>query len=125
MITEEKIKRLVSLLVERKIQMLKEGHKMQAIRSLSIQAQQAALKFEESMLDALEITDPDELSPDEQRIYSQAMNDMHSKIIEAVTEAAGVVQHLQGRVKENEAAKKAKPKTAETAGTVQKDLPTL
>jgi hypothetical protein len=124
MITQEKIKRLVSLLVERKIQMLKESHKMQAIRSLSIQAQQAALKFEESMLDALEIIDPDQLSPDEQRIYSQTMNDMHSKIIEAVTEAAGVIQHLQGKAKDNEV-KKPKAKQAETSNTVQKDLPTL
>ena len=124
--TEQKLKKLVSLLVEHKIQMLKEGHKMQAIRSLSIQAQQAALKFEETMLDALEVNNPDELSPDEQRIYSQAMNDMHSKIIEAVTEAAGVIQHLQTRPKEEDKAKKAKaaPK-AETSATVHKDLPTL
>lgn len=124
-ITEEKLKKLVSLMVERKILMLKEGQKFQAIRSLTIQAQQAAMKFEDSMLDALDLEDPDEMSDEEQTIYSQAMADMHSKIIEAVVHAAEVVKNLKNKPAEPEAKDKA-PKSAVASGnTVQKDLPTL
>ena len=105
MLTEEKLKKLVSLMVEKKILLLKEGVKFQAIRSLTIQAQQAAMKFEDSMLDALDIVDPDELCDDEQRVYSQAMSDMHTKIIEAVVHAAEVVKNLKSRPSEESVSK--------------------
>lgn len=122
--TEEKLKRLVSLMVERKILMLKEGKKFQAIRSLTIQAQQAAMKFEDSMCDALDLVDPDEMSDDEQQIYSQAMADMHSKIIEAVVHAAEVVKTLKNKPEESETKKTEKSSLA-TGNTVDKPLPTL
>lgn len=122
--TEEKLKKLVSLMVERKILMLKEGKKFQAIRSLTIQAQQAAMKFEDSMVDALDLVDPDELPDEEQQIYSQAMADMHSKIIEAVVHAAEVVKTLKSKPQESES-KKSEKNSASSGNTVQKPLPTL
>ena len=126
MLTEEKLKRLVSLMVERKIEMLKEGKKIQAIRSLTIQAQQTAMKFEEDIVDALELKDPDELSDSEQQIYAQAMADMHSKMIEAVVHASEVVKNLSERQKEPESKKSGKASSNAASGnTVEKDLPTL
>jgi chemotaxis response regulator CheB len=125
MLTEEKLKRLVSLMVERKIQVLKEGKKFQAIRSLTIQAQQTAMKFEEDIVDALELKEPDELSDDEQQIYAQAMADMHSKMIEAVVHASEVVKNLSERQKEPETKKTGKSSSVAAGNTVEKDLPTL
>jgi len=122
MITEAKLKKLVSLMVERKIEMLKEGKKFQAIRSLTIQAQQTAMKFEEDIVDALELKEPDELCDDEQKIYAQAMADMHSKMIEAVVHAAEVVKNLSERPQNED--KKGKSKVA-SGNTVEKPLPTL
>ena len=121
MITEAKLQKLVSLMVERKIEMLKEGKKFQAIRSLTIQAQQTAMKFEEDIVDALEIKDPDELTDDEQQIYAQAMADMHSKMIEAVVHAAEVVKNLSSRPEE----KDVKKSKLASGNTVEKPLPTL
>ena len=121
MLTEDKLKRLVSLMVERKIQVLKEGKKFQAIRSLTIQAQQTAMKFEEEIVDSLEIKDPDELPDEEQKIYAQAMADMHAKMIEAVVHAAEVVKNLTGRPEEKET----KKNKLAFGNTVEKPLPTL
>ena len=124
--TKDKLKRLVSLMVERKILLLKEGKKFQAIRSLTIQAQQAAMKFEDSMVDALELAEPDEMDDDEQRIYSQAMSDMHSKVIEAVVHAADVIKHLKSRPTEQPTTKpKTSSSSAAAGNTVEKPLPTL
>lgn len=125
MLTEAKLQRLVSLMVERKIQMLKEGKKFQAIRSLTIQAQQTAMKFEEEIVEALELKEPDELTDDEQQIYAQAMADMHSKIIEAVVHASEVVKNLSERQKEPEKKGKASSSGVASGNTVTKDLPTL
>lgn len=130
-ITDEKLRKLVSLMVERKLVVLREAKKFQAIRSLTIQAQEAAMKFEDSMIKALGIDDPDNLPDHEQAIYSQAMADMHSKVIEAVVHAADVVKSLQSRPEEQEkpaGSKQAKTTTAATAvgsSTVNKPLPTL
>lgn len=112
-------------MVERKIQVLKEGKKFQAIRSLTIQAQQTAMKFEEDIVDALELKEPDELSDDEQQIYAQAMADMHSKMIEAVVHASEVVKNLSERQKEPETKKTGKSSSVAVGNTVEKDLPTL
>lgn len=125
MLTEEKLQKLVSLMVEKKIQTLKEGKKFQAIRSLTIQAQQTAMKFEEEIVDALELKEPDELSDEEQVIYAQAMADMHAKMIEAVVHAAEVVKHLSERQKELETKKTGKSSSVVSGNTVEKDLPTL
>jgi chemotaxis response regulator CheB len=122
--TEQKLKKLVSLMVERKVLMLKEGKKFQAIRSLTIQAQQAAMKFEDSMVDALDLVEPDELADEEQAIYSQAMADMHSKIIEAVVHAAEVLKNLKSKPEEPES-KKSEKNSASSGNTVEKPLPTL
>lgn len=97
MLTEEKLQKLVSLMVDRKIIMLKEGAKFQAIRSLTIQAQQAAMKFEEEIVDSLKLKDPDDLCDEEQSVYAQAMADMHAKMIEAVVHAAHVLKHLSSK----------------------------
>ena len=123
--TEEKLQKLVSLMVERKILMLKEGKKFQAIRSLTIQAQQTAMKFEEEIVDALELKDPDELSDEEQVVYAQAMADMHSKMVEAVVHAAQVLKNLSERPKELEVKKSSKVSSNLSGNTVEKDLPTL
>ena len=123
--TEEKLQRLVSLMVERKILMLKEGKKFQAIRSLTIQAQQTAMKFEEAMVDALDLKEPDDLSDEEQVVYAQAMADMHSKIIEAVVHAAEVLKNLSERPEEPETKKSSKTSSSFSGNTVEKDLPTL
>jgi hypothetical protein len=126
-VLQEKLKKLVSLMVERKILLLKEGKKFQAIRSLTIQAQQAAMKFEDSMVDALELVEPDEMDDDEQRIYSQAMSDMHSKVIEAVVHAANVIKHLKTKPAEQPAVKgkSSGSSSAASGNTVDKPLPTL
>jgi hypothetical protein len=97
MLTEEKLQKLVSLMVDRKIIMLKEGAKFQAIRSLTIHAQQAAMKFEEEIVDSLKLKDPDDLCDEEQSVYAQAMADMHAKMIEAVVHAAHVLKHLSSK----------------------------
>lgn len=125
MLTEEKLQKLVSLMVERKIQVLKEGKKFQAIRSLTIQAQQTAMKFEEDIVEALDLKEPDDLSDEEQAVYAQAMADMHSKMIEAVVHAAEVVKNLSERQKEVETKKSAKSSSVVSGNTVEKDLPTL
>ena len=127
MLTEAKLQKLVSLMVERKIQMLKEGKKFQAIRSLTIQAQQPAMKFEEDMVEALDLKEPDDLCDEEQIVYAQAMADMHSKMIEAVVHAAEVLKNLSERQKEPEVKKSGKSAASAVAAgnTVEKDLPTL
>lgn len=125
MITEEKLKKLVSLMVERKILLLKEGKKFQAIRSLTIQAQQTAMKFEEEMIEALELKEPDELCDEEQVVYAQAMADMHSKIIEAVVNAAELLKNLSEREKEPETKKSGSKSNISSDNTVKKPLPTL
>lgn len=126
-VTENKLKKLVSLMVDRKILLLKEGKKFQAIRSLTIQAQQAAMKFEESMIDSLELKEPDELCDEEQGIYAQAMADMHSKIIEAVVHAAEVLKNLSSRPDEDTSKKSSSKGSSAltTDKTVEKTLPTL
>ena len=126
-IEREKLKKLVSLLVEKRKLMLQEGKKFQAIRSLTIQAQQAAMKFEEEILDALNVKNPDDLPDSEQQVYAQAMADMHSKIIEAVVHAAEVVKTLSEKPLEEKPAKgKSAGSTASpTANTVNRPLPTL
>jgi hypothetical protein len=113
MLTEEKLKKLVSLMVEKKILLLKEGVKFQAIRSLTIEAQQAAMKFEENMVDALDLLNPDEMDDDHQQIYSQTMADMHSKVIEAVVHAANVLKNLPNAKKEENHGKKDKKPSTE------------
>ena len=113
MLTEEKLKKLVSLMVEKKILLLKEGAKFQAIRSLTIEAQQAAMKFEENMVDALDLLNPDEMEDSHQQIYSQTMADMHSKVIEAVVHAANVLKHLPNAKKEEAVSKKDKKPLSE------------
>lgn len=127
-ISEEKLQRLVSLVVEKKLLQLREGKKFQAVRSLAIQAQQAAMKFEETMVNTLELVDPDDLTEEEQRVYAQAMADMHSKIIEAVVEASEVLKNLSSKPDEEDSPKKDKGKAAQqpaVAPQVSKDLPTL
>jgi hypothetical protein len=114
MLTEEKLKKLVSLMVEKKILLLKEGVKFQAIRSLTIEAQQAAMKFEENMVDALDLLNPDEMDDDHQQIYSQTMADMHSKVIEAVVHAANVLKNLPNAKKEENHGKKDKKPSTES-----------
>lgn len=124
--TENRLKKLVSLMVDRKIHMLKEGKKFQAIRSLTIQAQQAAMKFEEAMIDSLELKEPDDLSDEEQTVYAQAMADMHAKIIEAVVHAAEVLKNLSSRPEEDSGKKSSsKGSSLSTDKTVEKPLPTL
>ena len=113
MLTEEKLKKLVSLMVEKKVLLLKEGVKFQAIRSLTIEAQQAAMKFEENMVDALDLLNPDEMDDDHQQIYSQTMADMHSKVIEAVVHAANVLKNLPNAKKEENPGKKDKKPSTE------------
>lgn len=125
MLTEEKLKKLVSLMVEKKILLLKEGVKFQAIRSLTIEAQQAAMKFEENMVDALDLQDPDEMDDDQQQIYSQTMADMHSKVIGAVVEAANVLKHLPTAKKEESISKKDKKPLSEpmpTTDTIKSEI---
>jgi len=127
-LTEEKLQRLVSLMVEKKIILLKEGKKFQAIRSLTIEAQTAAKRFEDSMVKTLGLVDPDEMPDEAQQIYAQAMSDLHSKFIEAVVHAANVLKHLpeDQSLKADDAPKKpaSKPVTG-TSSTVHRDLPTL
>ena len=110
MLTEAKLKQLVSLMVDKRMKMLKEGAKFQAIRSLTIEAQQAAMKFEENMIDALDLADPDSMNDDQQQIYSQTMQDMHSKVIEAVVHAANILKHLPSERKEEAPSKHSKEK---------------
>ena len=125
--TEDKLKKLVSLMVDRKILLLKEGKKFQAIRSLTIQAQQTAMKFEEAMIDSLELKEPDDLCDEEQTVYAQAMADMHAKIIEAVVHAAEVLKNLSSRPEEDSGKKSSSKSTSSLATdkTVEKPLPTL
>ena len=108
MITESELKKLVSLMVEKKINLLKEGKKYKAIRSLTIQAQETAMKFEEQMVDSLKLIDPDDMDDNEQLVYGQAMADMHAKIIEAVVHAAEIVKNLSSKPEENKKEKKSK-----------------
>jgi hypothetical protein len=115
MLKEEKLKKIVSLMVDRKMEILKEGAKFQAIRSLTIQAQQTAMKFEEEMVDSLEIKSPDDLPDDEQAVYAQAMADMHAKMIEAVVHAANVLKSLSSKPKEEAAPKKKQASTSSPA----------
>jgi chemotaxis response regulator CheB len=126
-VTENKLKRLVSLMVDRKIHLLKEGKKFQAIRSLTIQAQQTAMKFEEAMIDSLELKEPDDLCDEEQTVYAQAMEDMHAKIIEAVVHAAEVLKNLSSRPEEDSGKKSSSKSSSSLATdkTVEKPLPTL
>jgi hypothetical protein len=127
-LTEEKLQRLVSLMVEKKIILLKEGKKFQAIRSLTIEAQTAAKRFEDSMVKTLGLVDPDEMPDEAQQIYAQAMSDLHSKFIEAVVHAANVLKHLpeDQSLKADDTPKKPASKPAAGASsTVHRDLPTL
>ena len=129
-IERTKLKRLVTLLMEKRklLPLIQEGKKFQAVRSLTIQAQQAAMKFEEEILDALNIKNPDDLDDHEQQVYAQAMADMHSKIIEAVVHASEVVKTLSEKPLEEKPAKgkaASSSSPAATGNTVNQSLPTL
>lgn len=127
-LNEEALKKLVALVVDKKMEMLQEGTKFNAIRSLTIQAQQAALKFEAEIIKALNLKDPDELSDSEQTVFAQAMADMHAKIVEAVVQASRTVKDLSERPAEEEEKKSTKGKEAAVASsgnTVHSSLPTL
>lgn len=126
-LNEEALKKLVSLVVDKKIEMLKEGTKFNAIRSLTIQAQQAALKFEAEIIKALNLKDPDELSDTEQSVFATAMADMHAKMVEAVVQASRTVKDLSERPAEEEEKKSSRGKeaVASTGNTVHSSLPTL
>lgn len=95
-LTQEKLQRLVSLMVERKLVLL-EDKKFNAIRSLTIEAQQAAMKFEQSMVDGLELLDPDEMSDHEQQVFAQAMSDFHKEFVSSVVRACETLKTLSGK----------------------------
>ena len=122
MTSDKQLKKLVSLMVENKIRILKEGKKFQAIRSLTIEAQQAAMKFEENMLDTLDLQNPDEMSDDYQQVYSQAMADMHSKVIEAVVHAANILKDLPSKPKEQSLSNKKEKKSSEDLSQTSSEI---
>ncbi len=128
-LNEEALKKLVALVVDKKMEMLQEGTKFNAIRSLTIQAQQTALEFEAEIIKALNLKDPDDLSDVEQSVFATAMADMHAKMVEAVVQASRTVKDLSERPAEEKDKKSNKggreATVASSGNTVHSSLPTL
>lgn len=70
-----------------------------AVRSLKIKAQEAALKFEESIVKELGLVHPDKMDELSQQVYHQATTKLMDALTSSVVDA---VQALEGLPKEVE-----------------------
>ena len=60
------------------------------------------------VLSALNVIDPDDMNDEYQQVYSQAMADMHAKIIEALVHAANILKDLPSKPEKSEEVRKNK-----------------
>lgn len=119
-ITEAKLEELVSKIVARR---LNEDANFNAIRSLTIRAQEAALKFEDDIVKQLNVVDPNQMNDVQQDVYAHVMADLHQTFATAVANAAKAVSRLPKNPTEEKPARKSPGSPQPDAA--RKDLPTL
>jgi len=97
---EDKIRHLVKEYVE--IFMKKKGKllterasvKLSAMRVLDAEARKTAMDFEKQMVSELELVDPDDMSPEDQRRYLEAVQAMHAGIVASVVDCVNKIADL-------------------------------
>lgn len=123
-LTESALEELVYKIVARR---LDEDASFNAIRALTVDAQHAALKFENDIVKALNLIDPNSMGEVEQDVYAHVMADLHQTFANAVANAARAVARLPKNPTQDKADSNA---GARRQGSMQisaakKDLPTL
>jgi len=122
-LSESKLEELVTKIVAKR---LNEEASFNAIRTLTIKAQDAALKFENDIVKTLGLVDPNAMSDVEQDLYATVMADLHQTFATAVANAAKTVARLPKAPEEGKADPGRQPKQqSASVTTVKKDLPTL
>ena len=93
---KEKLKEAL-ILETRKAFFLKELAQYTAVRNLQVNAESAALKFEEQIVKELGLIHPDKMDPISQRVYHQATTKLMQVFRSAVVDT---VREMQGLPKE-------------------------
>ena len=96
MTPKEKLKEAL-ILETRKAFFLNELAAYTALRNLQVQAEEAALKFEEQIVKQLGLIHPDKMDPVAQRVYHQATTKLMTVFRSAIVDT---VQEMQGLPKE-------------------------
>lgn len=120
-ISEAKLEELITKIVAKR---LNEDSSFNAIRTLTVDAQHAALKFENDIVKALNLVDPNTMGEVEQDVYAHVMADLHQTFANAVANAARAVSRLPKNPTQDKPQDKSS-KAAPAANAVKKDLPTL
>jgi len=122
-LTEAKLEELVTKIV---VKRLNEEASFNAIRQLTVDAQHSALKFENDIVKALNLVDPNTMGDVEQDVYATVMADLHQTFANAVANAARQVARLpKNPTQDKPADAKRGAGASQPATAVKKDLPTL
>lgn len=122
-LTETKLEELITKIVAKR---LNEDANFNAIRTLTIKAQETALKFEDEIVKMLNVVDPNQMSDVQQDLYATVMADLHQTFATSVANAAKAVSRLPKNPEEQKPAKKTPALgSQQPAAAVKKDLPTL
>lgn len=124
-LTEKALEDLVSKIVAKR---LNEDASFNAIRQLTVDAQHAALKFENDIVKALNLVDPNSMGDVEQDVYAHVMADLHQTFANAVANAARAVARLPKNPTQDKGADSGagkRPAASSHSAAVKKDLPTL
>lgn len=119
-LTEAKLEELVTKIVAKR---LNEEASFNAIRQLTVDAQHAALKFENDIVKALNLVDPNTMDDVAQDVYATVMADLHQTFANAVANAARQVSRLPKNPTQDKPADA--KRASQPATAVKKDLPTL
>lgn len=120
-ISEAKLEELITKIVAKR---LNEDSSFNAIRTLTVDAQHAALKFENDIVKALNLVDPNTMGEVEQDVYAHVMADLHQTFANAVANAARAVSRLPKNPTQDKPQDKSKAGSSPVTA-VKKDLPTL
>jgi hypothetical protein len=122
-LSEAKLEELITKIVAKR---LNEDANFNAIRTLTIKAQETALKFEDELVKMLNVIDPNQMNDVQQDVYAHVMADLHQAFATSVANAAKAVSRLpKNPVEEKPSKKTSAPGSSQPATAVKKDLPTL
>ena len=82
-ISEKELREIVKKAVKSK---LTEATDFSARRRILLKAREASMDFEDQIVDYLDLTKPDEMGDDQQRVYHAIAKKMETKIVNAVAE---------------------------------------
>jgi len=86
-ITDQELRKLVREVVQKKIDVIREGADFTARRQVVQSAQKASMNFENEIVGLLGLESPDNLPTDLQKKYYVVVNKMKDDVVSAVMEA--------------------------------------